>query len=89
MAFDIDARYAGGELVGPDGVSELAIARIAQRNVEDEGHAEEDDDGPPAGSDGGEALGKIADRLAVRIPVGDPARRHHHAERRDEGWDFG
>jgi len=56
MALDVDARDARGERIGADGVGELAVAGIAQGDMEDEGDAEKDDDGPPAGADRGEPV---------------------------------
>ena len=44
--------------------------------------------GHQPGADGGEGILEIADRLTVRVPVGDAARRHHHAERGDERRDL-
>ena len=53
MALDVDARDARRKRVGANRVCELAVAGVTQRDVKDEGDAEEDDDGPPARANGG------------------------------------
>ena len=50
MRADIDARDARRLDVGADRVGELAVARVAQRDVEDQRHDQEDDDRPDAAS---------------------------------------
>jgi hypothetical protein len=56
--------------------------------MEDRRDGEEDDHRPPASADRGERIREIADRLTIGVPIGDAARRNHHAERGDEGRDF-
>ena len=48
---DIDARDARRLDVGADRVGELAVAGVAQRDVEDQRDAQEDDHRPDAGAD--------------------------------------
>ena len=65
VALDVDAGDARRERIGADGVGEFAVARVAQRDVEDERDAEEDDDRPPAGADRGVGI-------LERLPIGSP-----------------
>src|SRR5690606_19539454 len=89
MGFDVDTGDAGGLHVRADGIGELAVAGVAQRDVEDHRDDEEDHDGPDAGADEVELLGEAGDRLALGVPLGNAAGGHHHAERGDEGRDLG
>ena len=89
MALDVDARHARRLLVGADGIGVLAVYRVFEGDVEKSGDGEEYDDGHHALADPGEGFGREGDGLAFRVPLGDTACRHHHAERGDERRNLG
>ncbi len=88
MCLDIDTGYTCSLLIGTDCICELAIAGVTQRDVENDCHEQEHHDWPDACANEIEAVGQAGDRLTLRIPLGNAARGHHHAESGNEGRDF-
>src|SRR4051794_34112162 len=84
---DVDARDPRRLHVAADRVGVLAVLRVAQRDVEDDRNRDEDQHRSRARADPGVLVRQHADRLAVRVVLGEATGRHHHAERGDEGRD--
>ncbi len=88
MTFHIDAGHPCRLRIGADRIGELAVARVPQHDVQDRGDCEEDHNRCQALAECGKAVGREADRLAFRVPLGKAARSDHHAERGDERRDL-